>query len=56
MGDCENCVLTHYCTRKNINRIDGYCRLDGLEGREYRRRVCNSLWLVGDEKWKEYDD
>lgn len=56
MGDCENCVLTHYCTRKNINRVDGYCRFDGMEESEKRRRFCNCLWLVGDEKWKEYDD
>lgn len=56
MGDCEKCVLKQYCTRKTINKIDGYCRLDRLDEAEYRKRVCNSLWLVGDERYHEYDD
>ena len=56
MGDCEKCPLTRYCTRKTINKVDGYCRLDGLSKSEYRRRVCNSLWLVGDERFKDYED
>lgn len=50
---CEKCVLTKYCTRKNIYKNDGYCRMEeyGTEARE--RALYNALWLVGDERVKE---
>lgn len=56
MGNCETCVLSPYCTRKNINRIDGYCRLDTYSEKQKKKAICNSLWLAGDEKWKDYED
>lgn len=53
---CRACVLTDYCTRKNICRVDGYCRYDDMDESERRRCIRNALWLVGDERWREYED
>ena len=56
MRDCETCVLSPYCTRKNINKIDGYCRLDKYDEEERRRVIYFDLMLVGEyEKAKEYE-
>lgn len=52
---CDKCVLTQYCTRKNIYRNDGYCRFDHMDEDERKRCIRNSLLLVGDVRWKEYD-
>ena len=54
--DCETCVLSPYCTRKTINKIDGYCRLDKYDEEERRRVIHFDLMLVGEyEKAKEYE-
>lgn len=53
---CKKCVLTKYCTRKNIYHVDGYCRYDHMDEPERTRCIRNALYLVGDERWKEYDE
>lgn len=45
---CQTCVLSKYCTRKNIYRNDGYCRLDKYNENELEDVLANSLWLAGD--------
>ena len=52
---CKECVLTKYCTRKNIYHVDGYCRYDNMDETERKKCIRNALWLVGDERWKEYE-
>lgn len=53
---CQNCVLSKYCTRKNIYRNDGFCRLDGYDESELEDVLTNSLWLAGDARVQPIPD
>lgn len=53
---CQNCVLSKYCTRKNIYRNDGFCRLDSYNENELEDVLANSLWLAGDARVQPLPD
>ncbi len=53
---CQTCVLSEYCTRKNIYRNDGFCRLDRYDEDELEDVLANSLWLAGDTRVQPLPD